>query len=692
MMVSKAKNKSQKASIKLSSSAEKLQRSRKAQNPNKRDNRKYYYLAGILILTTILFSGITSNEFTNWDDDGYIINNTLIKDLSPTGIMDIFSSYVLSNYHPLTVLLFALELKVFGLDPSGFHSVSLVLHLINVVLVFFLFQLLGFRKKIIIPVCLLFAIHPMHVESIAWIAEQKDLLYALFFIASLISYLVWIKREKKPKWLILSIVFFALSLLSKSMAVTLPLILILFDWYLDRLRSKKEVLEKLPYFVLSILFGIIAIISQSEGNAMDITRNVSIIDRIFLTCYGVIFYLYKLVLPLNLSAIHYYPTKTGNFLPFYYYLMPIVILAIIYLIYKTKSNKKIILFGTLFFLGSISVVLQIIPVGDAIVGERYTYIPYLGLFLIVSFYYTKLREVKKTSIKRIRQWIYTLSLAYLCFLCISTFQRIKVWEDGISLFTDVIQKDPDNYSAYVVLANSYAAKNKYPEAIKNFDKAIDLNDQYIDTYMYRGRIKMLSGKLKEALEDYNYVIGKNPDNSKAYTNRGIIYTKLGDYKNALADLNKALSLDPQDIFCLNQRSQVYYNQNRIDDSFADLDKAISIDSSHSDAYSNRGFLYTQTGKYTEALSDLSKAALLDPNNSDIYVNLGYARLLMDDFLGAIKEFDKAIEANPYNFTAYSNRGIAKSRLNLKTEACNDWRKAANMGHQKSMEMLNRYCQ
>ena len=158
----------------------KIKNKQKKINSRKRNYHNFYLLAGILILTIILFSEITSNNFTNWDDDKYLSKNELVKDLSPSGIIDIFTTFVASNYHPLTIIAFAAELKIFGHSASGFHYVSLFLHLINILLVFYLFQLLGFREKIIIPITLLFAIHPMHVESVAWIAEQKDLLYALF--------------------------------------------------------------------------------------------------------------------------------------------------------------------------------------------------------------------------------------------------------------------------------------------------------------------------------------------------------------------------------------------------------------------------------------------------------------------------------------------------------------------------------
>ncbi len=679
-MVSKNKNRSPKSSTKL-----------KTQTPNKRNNRKYYLLGGILILTIILFSGITSNEFTNWDDDKYIIKNTILKDLSPKGIMEISSTFVSANYHPLTVFVFALEYKAFGFNPSGFHYVSLVLHLINIVLVFFLFQLLGFKEKIILPICLLFAIHPMHVESVAWISEQKDLLYAGFFIASLITYLLYIKNNKKLKWLLFSIGFFILSLLSKSMAVTLPLILLLIDWYSGRMRSKGIVIEKIPYFLLSVGFGILAIISQSAQGATDMVPEYSIIDRIFLACYAIVFYLYKLIIPVNLSVIHYYPIKDGGYLPFTYYLVPLVIIGVIYLFRRQRSDRKTLIFGSLFFIACISIVLQLLPVGEAIVTERYTYIPYLGLFMIASFYYNKLSENKKPSIRKVRPLLNGVLIIYIGILCFLTYQRTKVWENGITLFTNVIEKYPDNFHPYLVLAGAYADKGNIEMAIENCNKTIELNDQYMHAYINRGNIYSKSGKHLEAIEDFTKVIQMDPDYFPAYTNRGITYTRMEDYENAINDYSMAISLNPEEVISISERAQLYINQGRDKEALEELDRTISIDPEYGKAYSIRGVYYGQNGRYQESIDDLNRAVELNPYNSDIYINLGNVKVLMKDYLGAIEAFDKAIEVNPVSFIAYSNRGIAKLNLNLKNEACNDFRKAANMGHQKSRELMNKYC-
>lgn len=654
--------------------------------------RKYYYLAGIIIISAFLFSKITSNDFTTWDDDEYITNSEIIQDLSAEGIKDIFTAYHVSNYHPFTILLYALQYRVFELSATGYHYVSLFLHIMNIILVFFLFIYLGFKEKIIIPIVLLFAIHPMHVESVAWASEQKDLLYSLFYIAAIISYLLWIKTNKKHKWYFISLVLFLFSLLSKSMAVTLPVLLLLIDWFLGRNKIKASLVEKLPFFALSILFGVMAIISQSEANALDIVPDVTVIDRIFLVSYAIVFYLFKLFVPVKLSVMHYYPAKVGGFLPLYYYLMPLVIIALIYLIYKIKTGKRIFIFGTLFFLITISVVLQIIPVGGSVVSERYTYIPYLGLFLIVSYYYYSLLESKNRLARKTKSWIYAIGIAYLCFLAVTTYDRIYVWEDGITLFTDVKQKNPDNYHPYVVLGNAYFSKRNFPDAIKNFDKAIELNNEKIELYMNRGFSKIQAGGLKEALDDYNHILRIKPDHVSANTNRGIIHMRLGDKEKALEDFNRALTLNPKDVVSLIQRSQLYFDMNNINEAFRDLDKAISIKPRSAAAYSKRGFFYAQTGNYEEALKDLAKAVKINPGNSDIYLNLANTKLLMGNPEGALKDLNKVIEINPNNGSAYGNRGVVKMRLGMRKEACKDFNKALNLGYPKAIEYLKQYCQ
>jgi tetratricopeptide (TPR) repeat protein len=657
---------------------------------NSKKIRTYLKIAVIVVLTIIVYSQTSKNSFTNWDDDNYLTRNSSITDLSWSSISKTFSSFYASNYHPVTMVFLSLEYKLFGFTPSSYHYLSLIIHILNIILLFYFLRQLAFNETTSLLVALLFAVHPMHVESVAWISEQKDLLYSAFYLLSLICYLLFLKNNNRKKWFIFSLIFFLISLLSKSMAVTLPLVLLLIDWYKDRLKGRKIFMEKIPYFILSLLFGVMSILSQSEGGATDIVPDISFLNRLVLSCYAVLFYIFKLIMPIKLSVIHYYPVVTNGLLPYGYYITPIILAAIVLLIVKFKFEKKVLVFGSLFFILTISVVLQLFPVGESIVAERYTYIPYTGLFLIIAHYSSSFIKRKKNNIN-LRRSLIAVLLIYLLFMTVSAYQRVKVWEDGVSLFSDVLDNYPDNYHAYHKLADAFETKGEQQKAIETYTKAIGISNEHSESYMNRGYLFMQSGSYAKAIEDFNEVLKIKPEYFQAYTNRGITYRKLKDNEKALNDFNKALSINPDDVVSMTEIAQVYIEKGEDEKALKQLEDAIEKNPEYASPYSVRGLYYGQNNNLDKALQDLEKASELDPLNSDIFTNLGMARYLANDLPGALESLDKAILLSPNNPTAYSNRGIARLKLNMKEEACKDWEKGARLGHNKSIELLNKYC-
>jgi hypothetical protein len=288
-----------------------------------KSGKAFYLAAAAVIITYICFSNALKNDFTNWDDPGYVIDNALVKSLSFDNLKAIFSTYVMGNYHPVAILSLAIDFYFHQLDPHGFHATSVILHLINVLLVFLFVQKLSNRLIAAFIAAVLFGIHPMHVESVSWVAERKDLLYVLFYMASIIAYTLFIKKEKnKTVYYAASIALFILSLLSKGQAVTLPVILLLIDYYSSRTFDKKVFLEKIPFFAISIVMGVVAVLAQKESGAIADMPNHAWYDRIFFASYSFINYIWKMILPLNLSAYYPYPVKQGNFYPSFFYAAP----------------------------------------------------------------------------------------------------------------------------------------------------------------------------------------------------------------------------------------------------------------------------------------------------------------------------------------------------------------------------------
>ncbi|HWY38489.1 MAG TPA: hypothetical protein VNY73_08020 [Bacteroidia bacterium] len=423
-------------------------------------------LLSILGLTFILFAKTITYKFVSLDDPAYVTNNPYIKEFSLSGIAAIFSSFYNFNYHPLTTILYAIEFKLFGLNAAGYHFISLLLHLLNVVLVFSLLLKITGRKEIAIVCSLLFGVHPMHVESVAWVSEQKDLLYTLFYLLSIGCYVNYIHNKSKKQYGF-TLLFFILSLLSKPAAITLPFILFLLDLYYGKKFNKISVFEKVPFLLLSTLFAVLTFLSQHSGGALnsELMPPYSLLQRVFVVCYTFCFYIFRLVYPADLAALHYAPQSLSTFM----YCSPFFIAALLFLIFKAKPYKKELVFGLLFYLFSICLTLQIIPVGYSIVSERYSYVPYIGLLFIFGNMYVAVSDGKMRYLLFMKPALRYIFLLMVLACAAVSWQRIDKWKDSESLFTDLVKKYPNAYHAQFSLGKTQAENKDTTAAIQSFN-------------------------------------------------------------------------------------------------------------------------------------------------------------------------------------------------------------------------------
>jgi protein O-mannosyl-transferase len=561
--------------------------------------REYLFAGAIALFTLLLYIHSLKNGFVDWDDPDYLRDNMAVHQLGWEQLKTIFSSFYSGNYHPLTTLSYAIEYSVSGYHSATlYHFNNLWLHLVNVMLVFWLIRLISQNRLIAGIVAFLFGIHPMHVESVAWISERKDVLYGAFFLAGLISWCYYTREQggkqdqengialQKRKYYLLSLFFFFLSLLSKSAAVVFPVVLLLIDFILKRSFTSKRLAEKAPFFALALLFGALAILSQGSAINRGMDLDLSPVNRFFIVNWAILRYMVMLFFPAGLSAYHPYPVLApgAQTLIIYFSVLFNLIFAGI-AVYSLKYSRKW-LFGLIFFLVNIVLVLQILPVGGAFIAERYTYISYIGLFYIIGCIIAGIVEKSKPSTP-LRIVLIAFFLIYPAFLSIIAHQRIKVWKDSLTLFDDVVTKYPENYLAYYLRAS--ARQNRDVDG---------------------------------AISDYTRSIAMKPDNPKAYNNRGNIYSAGGKYQEALGDYNAALKFD----------------------------------STLTEAINNRGAIKAILGDLKGALADIDQALLLRPEYSD----------------------------------AYRNRGLVRLQMNDRKLAREDWRRAAEMGDELSVKLLNQY--
>lgn len=558
----------------------------------------------LLMITIVLYYPSLQNDFlASWDDDAYIINNPDVHGLTTENCKKIFSSYYVGNYQPLSMLSYAIEVSVAGLNPMVFHATNMLLHMGNSLLTYWFVWMLLYNVPAAFFAALVFAIHPMHVESVAWIAERKDLLYALFYLLSLIHYIKYIEG-KKNIFYVYSVVFFLCSLLSKSMAVSLPVVLLIIDFYKKRPLSVSLLLSKFPFFLLFLLFGIIALRSQAE-QAMVIAVKLPFVYHILQVCYSISYYLVMFIFPFRFSALHYYPPSLVDGHPeWYFYVIPLFLLAVCFFPFIVKKYRSELLFGLLFFIVSIAPVLQIIPIGLAIVSERYTYMPYTGLLIPASLYASSYFSSRVFSFEKIP----VLLMSFLCiFYFVSSYKRIPQWKNSITLFTDVTEKYPHAAHAHWTLGNTHNTYKNYSLAIASFDKAIALDASYAMAFFNRGLAKYNKKDLRGALADYNTTLSLRPDYVPAYVNKGNVYLDLKQYEKALELYNTALSSDSAHQLALLYKSNALIQLKRIDEAVDVLNTLIRINPHHGEAYYYRGVIYYNRQQREEACADFKKS-------------------------------------------------------------------------------------
>jgi tetratricopeptide (TPR) repeat protein len=619
---------------------------RKASSDNKLpDKRDWLVLAVILVIIFIVFSPSLQNGFTNWDDDLYVTKNSAITSISFNDMNKFGDNYV-GNYHPLTMFSLALDYQFFGLNPFYYHLKNIILHLLNTLLVFLFIRSLT-RGNRFVPLftALLFGIHPMHVESVTWIAERKDVLYTFYFLAGLIFYLEYLKRGKIV-FLVLTAGAFVLSTLAKSAAVVFPLILFLVDYYETRKFSMKAIAEKVPFLAWSVWIGMVALRTQSASNAIGDFEYYSLLERVRFASYGYMNYLFKFLFPHKLSSFHPYPDRSN--IPAVYNLAVAGIICLATYLILFGRKRKWLIFGIGFSVITLALVLQFITVGNAITAERYTYVPYIGF----GFIYGILTEQLWTSERYVkyRNWIVGVITIQVLVLSVMTFNRTKVWKDSETLWTDVIKKYPEESGAYSNRGHYYRSQNRYDLALQDYNKAISLDGKNFRAYSNRGKVWFDNGDIDKALEDYNRAIEIHGDYAEALSNRGAAHARKGNFDAALVDLNKALDLEPGNINALLNRSVTWYSVGNFVRTAADVTEYLKFKPEDADMLNLRSLSYNQQNKNNEALADLNRAIQLMPSQGVFWQNRSFLLIKMGDKAGALRDIRQAealgVKADP----------------------------------------------
>jgi hypothetical protein len=519
----------------------------------------YVFIFLIAVVTYLCHQPAASNQLLKtWDDPAYVLDNKLLHGLTYKNISGIFSFHkdlqkLTKNYHPLSTLSLAVNYQFSGLNPRGYHLTNILIHILNSILVYLLIYLIADRRIwAALLAGLLFGIHPMHVESVAWVSERKDVMYAFFFISGLILYYFYVKK-KKPLYLVLALVLFYLSVISKAMAVVFPVVLFLMDLHLQRKWSYRLLIEKIPFFIISAFYGWIAIRIQSEG-AINEWQTFTLYQRVIHASYGFLSYLYDFFAPFSLSAFYPYPfiNEHGD-LPLEFRIAPFIFLFIMALAVGSLfvKNKMVRVFGIgmLFYFITVALVLQFLSVGKAITADRYTYIPYIGILFILGSWWSSLMENKKPAYKIAGFAAGAVFLAFSAVIAVQTYNRSAVWHDDITLWSNALDQYPDMRMNFIRVkrADQYFDKEDFQNAMKDYQimASLDAKDDQAPA-----RIGQIYGQqfhqLDSALVWLNKAYKIDPGNLTLLKNLGVAYAIKNDISKSLEFFLEAYARDPAD--------------------------------------------------------------------------------------------------------------------------------------------------
>ncbi len=611
-------------------------------------SRKYSYIAAGLVglITVLVYLPALSNGFVNWDDEAYVVDNANIRLTGLRLLSWVFSEFYFANWHPLTLLSHAADYALWGLNPLGHHLTSVALHGLNTfLLVLLVFRLMAARGgnsqsdflgtralTAAIITGLLFGVHPIHVESVAWVSERKDLLCAFFFILSLLAYVDYIKgisssQESgsfsyyRKKYYLVSLVCFILALMSKPMALTLPAVLLILDWYPFSRKDtapKKLAMEKIPFFVLSLASAVLTLFAQASSQAIIPFDKINLPVRILTGIKAVIVYLLKIIWPFGLSPFYPYPKTV--FFPSYEYVLPLLLFfgitfAAVFLVKRRRIWTSL----WAYYLVTLLPVLGIIQVGAQSMADRYTYLPSIAPFLAIGLSGTWTYEniSKRTpGGAALKIFFIAAAISVSVFLAYLTIDQIGIWKNSFTLWNYVIERDPGITLAHNNLGAHYLKVGAIDKAEAEYSAALKLDPDDAGTHYNLGLVYMRQKRLDDAITEYKASLKLNPDNAKAHNNLGLAYIELGRSDIALQEYETSILFDPDYAEAHNNAGVIYEEQGRAADAIREYRTAIRLNPEYGDAHYNLGCLYASSGRPRDAEREFREALRLNPGDAE----------------------------------------------------------------------------
>lgn len=573
------------------------------------------YLPYLLLMmaTLAVYLPVVTFGFVEYDDNFYASENPFVRaGWSGAGLKWAFTNIEGGNWHPLTWLSLMLDAEIAGPRAGVFHGTNLLLHLVNTLLLFFLLErMTGAASKSAFVACA-FAIHPLHVESVAWIAERKDVLSTLFWFLTLQAYLHYVSRPGLVRLLLVALPF-GLGLASKPMLVTLPIVLLLLDyWPLGRLRPRGAmgglIREKTPLLAMALASGIVTLVAQHGGGALATFEFYPLPARLANAVVACATYLAKTLWPANLAVFYPHPGNTLS--PWLVAISTLVLAGISVLVYLARGRPYLTV-GWLWYLVTLAPVIGLVQVGMQSMADRYTYVPLIGIFLMVAW------GVPDLAARHGARWVPLVAVGAMGALMGCARLQVSYWRDGTTLFAHALRATSRNPVAENCLGNALLRRGRDAEAAEHWSQALRIAPDYADARSNLAGILIKQGRLDEAIAQCREVLRVNPTHVRAHTNLGLVLMHRGNYDEAAHHFSASLSERPN----------------------------------HAGTHANLAGALLRLGRLSEALSHIEQALRLEPDNVDAHLNLGIALGEQGRLDAAIARFSKVLRLDPGNETA-----------------------------------------
>jgi len=622
----------------------------------------------IAVVTFATFLPALHNQFVNWDDDKNFLENPHYRGLGWTQLSWMWTTH-LGHYIPLTWMTFGLDYLLWGMNPLGYHLTNLLLHAANAVVFFFITRRLLTRA---LPgpserghtlavsaafAALVFAIHPLRVESVAWATERRDVLSGLFYLSAVLAYLRACDREERGRgWYWGAVALFAGALLSKSMAVNLPVVLMILDVYpLRRLGgsigwwskpARRIYVEKIPFVLLAAAASAIAVMAQFSIHAALPLAQLSVPGRLAVSAYGLSFYLGKMIVPVNLSPLYELPRTVSP------WAMPFILsfglaIAITAIVLSLRRRMLGLPAAWLAYLVVLLPVLGIFQSGPQIAADRYTYLAGLGWAILAG-------AGLLSSWSRLPFLLIGLVVFIPVGLGTLTWNQVHVWHDSKTLWAHALAIDPNSSVAQNDFGEALAQQGKLAEAIEHYRQALNIKPDYADAHYNLGGALAQQGKLADAIHHYQRALQITPGDADAHTNWGGALAQQGKLAEAAEHYQQALRIKPDHAAAHNNWGAALTRQGNLAEAIEHYRQAVNIKPDYADAHYNLGGALAQQGKLADAIHHYQRALQITPDDADAHIHWGLALAQQGRLAEAIEHYRQALRINPGHADAQSN--------------------------------------